>query len=118
MCRGVLNVTCLASWVFVMASMTAWELSSLGTLNSTIPMSTDAGYDRRVKGLVESSKTQKVVGIMTGVVLCCTWVVKNTRNDCVLPSCGYHVHGVLLKVHGFRLLLGGEILGAEGSVLT
>ena len=31
-CRGVLNVTSLASSVFVMALMTAWELASFGTL--------------------------------------------------------------------------------------
>ena len=56
MCRGVLNVTCLAYWVSVMASMTVWEMASFGALNSTIPRWTDAGYDSRVKGLVESLK--------------------------------------------------------------
>ena len=56
MCRAVLKVTCLASVVLVMTSMTAWELASLGTLNSTIPRWMDAGYDSRVKGLMESSK--------------------------------------------------------------
>ena len=55
-CWGVLKVTCLASVVFVMVSITVWELASLGTLNSTIPWWTIAGYDSRVKGLVESSK--------------------------------------------------------------
>ena len=75
----MLKVTCLASLVFLMASVTACELASFGTLNSTIPKCTDAGYDIRVKGLVESSKMEKVMGIMSGVVLCCTWVVKNPK---------------------------------------
>ena len=57
MCRGVLKVTLLASLVFVMAYMTACELALFGTLNSTISKWTDAGYDSRVKGIVESSKT-------------------------------------------------------------
>ena len=72
-----------ASLVFMMASMTVWELASLGTLNSTIPRWTDAGYDSRVKGLVESLKTQKVMGIILGKVLCFTSVVKKHSNDCV-----------------------------------
>ena len=33
----MLKVTCLASLVFVMALMTAWELASFGALNSTNP---------------------------------------------------------------------------------
>ena len=100
MCRVVLNVTCLASWVFVMATMTVWELASIGTLNFTI-------------------SRWKMIGIMSGVVLCCAWVVKNPRNDCVSPLCG-----VLLKVCGFRFSLGMESLvkrdlhQLSGMVLT
>ena len=48
MCRGVLNVICLASLVFVMALMTACEFALLGTLNLTNPKWTDAGEESRV----------------------------------------------------------------------
>ena len=43
MCKGMLNVTCLAWLVLVMASMTVCELALLGTLYSTIPRWTDVG---------------------------------------------------------------------------
>ena len=42
-CKGMLNVTCLAWLVLVMALMTVCELASFGTLNSGIPRWTDAG---------------------------------------------------------------------------
>ena len=72
-----------------------------------------------------------VMGIMSWVVSCCTWVVKNPKNNYVLPLCGDYVHCVLLKVCGFRLPLGGNAWGkgtcinlrgvltlAPGSTLT
>ena len=62
-------------------------------------------------GLVESSEMQNVMGIMSGVVLCCTWVVKNPKNDCVMLSCDDFVHCVLLSVCGFRLPSGVKSLG-------
>ena len=48
MCRGVLHVPCLASLVFVVASMTVCELALFGTLNLTIPKWTDAWKDSRM----------------------------------------------------------------------
>ena len=42
-CKGILNETCLTFELSVMESTTAWELASLGTLNSTIPKWMDAG---------------------------------------------------------------------------
>ena len=48
---------------------------------------------------------------MLGVVLCCTWVVKYPKNDCVSQLFGDYEHCALLKVHGFRLPLGMKCLG-------
>ena len=37
--------------------------------------------------------------------------MKNPKDDCALLLCGDHVHGVLLRVCGFRLPLGLKCLG-------
>ena len=88
-CRDVLKVTCLASVVLEMALMTAWLLASLQTLNSTFPRCPDAGYDNRVKGLVESSRIKDIEGygdnLRGGLVFYIYG--KNSRNDCLAIMC-------------------------------
>ena len=44
--------------------------ASLGTVNCTMPNLDEAGYDYRMSGLVESSKTKNLHGRTWGRVLC------------------------------------------------